>query len=84
MNKIDTKVTDEDSFRAKNRRKSDATRAEEILQTLKQSCPFGTTFIQDIPTDKRQSVEAELQKHFENWANSWIAPICREIIARAK
>lgn len=79
-NNIDTEITDSDTFNGRG--KSAQTLAREILSHLKNACPYGTTFMHDIPNDKRSAVEAELKARFENWANSWIAPRCREILTK--
>lgn len=84
MNNIDSKVTASDRANAKIRRKSASAYAEDILKSLRDACPFSTTFLHGIPVDSRLVVQAELQKQFEIWANTWIAPICRQIIAKQK
>lgn len=80
MNSINS--TPEPYDRQLGKGKSAATLAEEILQHLKQAVPYGTTFIHEIPMGVSKEVEAQLQQAFERWANSWIAPLCRAIIAK--
>lgn len=82
MNTIETELRDEDRFAAKFERKSSATRALEILEHLKNAAPFHTTFIDGISQHEKAKVEVQLKRDFETWANSWIAPICRQIIAK--
>ena len=83
-NAIDTDITPHDEHAAKFERKSAATLAVEILEHLQNGAPYGTTFIQEIPLEQRQTVEVELKHAFEVWANSWIAPKCRQIIAKSR
>lgn len=84
MNAINCTVTVTDRVEAGRMRKSPAAYAQEILEHLKLGAPYATTFIHEIPTEVQASVEASLKKSFELWANSWIAPKCREIIAKSK
>lgn len=81
-NSIDTTITQHDVLNAKIARQSPATAAQAILNRLQNSCPYGTTFIDGIPHEQKGVVEAQLKKAFELWANTWIAPLCREIIAK--
>lgn len=80
-NRISTEVTEADREYGKG--KSAAQLAQAILDDLPLSQPYGTTFIDSIPYERRKAAEAELKKAFELWANSWIAPRCRAIVAKA-
>lgn len=82
MNKIETEITLVDIHAAKFYRNSPQKLAAEILEHLQNFPSYWTTFLYEIPMDARRRVELELQKKFELWANSWIAPKCREIIAK--
>lgn len=65
---------------AKN--KSAASLAQEIHKTLVSACPFGTTFIQEIPLEHRKVVEDQLRRNFEVWANSWVVPHLAAIVQK--
>lgn len=82
MNTIDATITTVDRQDAKRKRKSAATYAEEILEHLRTAQPHGVTFVHEISTVDKRIIEAQLKAAFEQWANSWIAPLCREIIAK--
>lgn len=82
MNKIETEITPADIHAAKFYRNSPQKLAAEILEHLQNGCPFSTAVLHDIPAEARSRVELELQKKFEVWASSWLAPKCREIIAK--
>ncbi len=84
MNNIQSNPTDQDELNAKVARKSPAAYAREILNILRVACPFGTTFIEEIPYELRRTVEQKLQYVFELWANTYISPLCREIISKSK
>jgi len=64
--------------------KSAATLAKNVLENLELGVPYELHFVKHIPDDHKDEIQAELQKRFENWANSWIAPNCRAIIAKTK
>lgn len=80
MNKINTEISAGDRSSAMGRTPESI--AAEILEDLKLALPFSTTFIEEIPMEKRAEVEAKLKYMFTLWANSWIAPKCRQIIAK--
>lgn len=82
MNTIESDTTESDRVNARNRRKSSSTYALEILEALRHAAPYSTTFIEGITYDQRRAVEEELKRSFEQWANTWIAPLCREIISK--
>lgn len=82
-NNICILVTEEDSPPL-HRRKSSADLAAEILERLVNAVPFDTSFIEGIPHKNREQVEAVLKENFELWADTWITPLCRQIIAKQK
>ena len=79
-NNIDWIVTTAD----KTRKKPAAEYGRQILQLLAEAVPYSTMFIESIPLAARHFAEIELKAKFEQWANSWIAPICREMIANSQ
>lgn len=82
-NAIETEITAMDRWDAIRKRKSPAAYAKQILMVLQSGVPYSTTFVESIPYDKRPKAEKELKRKFELWANSWLAPICREILAKS-
>lgn len=84
MNRIEKTITSDDVLANLGEKKSPKTIASDILSSLETACPYGLTFVDGIPEKNKAKVEAELKKRFELWANSWIAPKCRRIIAKAK
>lgn len=82
MNKIDTSIGDDD--RKRSDRKSSANLAKEALDNLRHAVPFSLTFIEGVRVEDRQHIEAQLKEKFELWANTWIAPDLRSIIAKGK
>lgn len=81
-NNINNAISEDDE--RYGRGKSAANMAREMMESLRLACPFGVTFIQGVPMDKKDEAEAELKHHFELWANSWIAPKLRAIIAKER
>lgn len=71
MNAIKTKVTKQDCRRGQGT----AALARDILESLVNGCPYDVSGFTDEQI-------AQLKYHFELWANSWIAPRCRSIIAK--
>lgn len=80
-NRIDTEISVSDHLRAKQR--GAANLALETLEDLKTACPYSTTFLHCIPPELRKEVEQEMKQAFECWANSWVAPNLRAIIAKS-
>ncbi len=79
-NKIDRTISPEDLNQFE--RKSALTLAEEMMHHLEYACPYNCTFNESIPFEKRKAAEAILKADFERWANSWLAPKLRQIIAK--
>lgn len=84
MNRIETELTEEDRRVLSFERKSSSSLAEDILDSLRMAAPYHVTFIDGVPAGKKQEVEEELRRRFEIWANTWIAPKCRQIIGKAR
>lgn len=66
------------------RGKSPASLAAECLESLELTAVLDLTFFEGFPlTDKeKEKLEIYQRAKFENWANSWIAPKLRAIIAK--
>lgn len=79
-NKIHTQITAADRNSGKGI--SVAALAEECLEHLEWGCPYHTTFTNSIPLECRDAAEQELRKAYELWANTWLAPKLRRIIAK--
>jgi len=79
-NNIQTAITDQD----RGNRDSAATLARKCLEYLEWACPYSTTFSNSVPPRARKEVEEEFKREFELWANTWIAPTLRRIIAKSK
>lgn len=45
-----------------------------MREHVKNAVPYHCTFIHDIPSEVKESVEAQLKEAFERWARSWILP----------
>lgn len=81
-NRIEKTVTEDDRLDNKIDRMSAKSLAEEILEKLESGAPYSTTFVEAIPQAHKEEAEEELKRRFEHWANSWVAPLARRIIAK--
>lgn len=63
---------------------SPRTIAFDALCKLKYATPYSTTFLESVnlTTAQRAALEAELKAKFEQWAEMWVAPQLRAIIAK--
>lgn len=80
LNNIRTSIEPQDIANSKG--KSARTLAEDCLQSLLSAAPYGTALIKSIPVEASAAAEKELRAAFELWANTWIAPRLRAIIAK--
>jgi hypothetical protein len=84
MNNIYDQISESDRIDARRQRRNQATIARSILDNLANASIHSCTFADFIPINKREQAEAYFKNRFELWANTWVAPLCREIIAKQK
>ena len=80
-NNINIEITEQDKFHGTG--KSVTALAKAALESLTNKCN-SVTFIHEIPSKHKAAVEATLKREYEIWANTWIAPKLRQIIAKQK
>lgn len=56
----------------------------ELRRMRNTSCPYSTTFIQEIPVMARSAAEAKLKAAFEHWYDANVLPLVDDLEKKVK